>query len=182
MAAPDPLVMPLARELLECFEQEILKVTTSPLYIGLRSGSVVDIQLSGIEDEGCSGLAWVRPVSFYPSSGVFPAQDEGPLPKGTGAWAVTLEMGAVRCVPTPDANSIITNDQWDVLTQAVMDDAAAMRRALCCFADLAPRRLKQMIPGIWQPLSVEGGATGGVLSVTVLGPACDCSEAGPASS
>lgn len=179
MPVSDPLVMPLARELLACLEQEIDKVETPPLYRGLRTGPVVSISLSQNEDEGCSGLAWVRPVTFFPSSGAFPAQDEAPLPKGVSAWAVQLEMGVVRCVPTPDHNSIITTQQWDNLTQAVMDDAAAMRRALCCFGELGRSRVRNMLPGLWTPLDVEGGATGGTLGVTLRGPVCDCSEAGP---
>jgi hypothetical protein len=182
MAIADPLVMPLARELLECLDQEIAKVLNPPRYVQLRPGTVVDHLLSTTSDECCDGLAWVRPESFFPSSSVFPNQDETPLAKGVLAWAVTLEMGAVRCAPTPDENSIPTGDQWDAVTQAVMDDAAAMRRALCCFIDAVPGRAKYVLPGLWQPLSVQGGCVGGILPITVRGPVCDCAEAGPISS
>jgi len=182
MPVADPLVMPLARELLECLDQEIAKVLNPPRYVQLRPGTVVDHLLSTSDDECCDGLAWVRPGGFFPSSAVFPNQDEVPLPKGVLAWAVTLEMGSVRCAPTPDENSIPSGDQWDAVTQAVMDDAAAMRRALCCFIDAKPGRAKVVLPGIWQPLSVQGGCVGGILPVTVRGPICDCAEAGPESS
>lgn len=182
MAILDPLVMPLARELLACYDQEILKVANPPMHVGLRIGTVVDHLISLHDDECCEGLAWVRPDTFYPSSGVFPAQDDAPAPKGQLAWAVTLELGAVRCAPTPDATSIPSNEDWDYVTQAVMDDAAAMRRAICCFIANQPNRHRRVLPGAWQPLSVQGGCTGGVLPVTVMGPTCDCEDAGPTSS
>src|SRR5690554_8007944 len=92
----DPLVMPLARELLECLRVEIAKVADPPAHVGLRPGTVVDHLISLNDDECCEGLAWVRPAGFYPSSSTFPAQDEVPLKTGIRAWAVTLEMGVVR--------------------------------------------------------------------------------------
>lgn len=181
MAVSDPMVMPLARELLECLDQEIQKVLNPPLYVQLRPGNVVDHLLSTHEDECCSGLAWVRPSGFFPSSAAFPLQDPAPLPKGVGAWAITLELGAVRCAPVGDENHLPTAADWDVTTQAVMDDAAAMRRAICCFIEGVQGRARNVLPGLWQPLSIQGGCVGGILPVTVRGPACDCAEAGPES-
>lgn len=182
MAILDPLVMPLARELLACYDQELLKVTTPPMHVGLRTGTVVDHLISLNDDECCEGLAWVRPENFYPSSGTFPAQDDAPLPKSTLAWAVVLELGAVRCAPTPDATSIPTDEDWDNNAQVIMDDAAAMRRAICCFVAKQPNRNRRVLPGMWQPLSVQGGCSGGVLPVTIMGPICDCKDIGPTSS
>lgn len=182
MAVSDPLVMPLALDLLDCYQQELAKLETPPEYIGIRPGTTVDFLLSTSEDECCGGLAWVRPATFYPNSGVFPAQDETPQPKGIGAWAVTLELGIVQCAPTPDENSIPTADDWLAVTQAVYDAGAAMRRAICCFIDRDPVRWRQrVLPGAWQPVAVQGGCVGGVLPVTFRGPACDCADAGPAS-
>lgn len=185
MPIADPVVMPLAEELLECLAQEIAKVASPPRYVQLRPGTVVDHLLSTTEDECCDGLAWVRPASFAPSSGAFPAQDETPAKTfaGARAWAVTLELGAVRCAPTPDANAIPTGDEWAAVTQAVMDDAAAMRRAICCFIAADPTNRKEnVLAGLWQPVAVQGGCVGGVLPVTLRGPACDCRDAGPDSS
>lgn len=179
----DPMVMPLARELLDCYDQELAKVDSPPAYVQLRPGNVVAHLLSVNEDECCEGLAWVRPASFFPSSAVFPTQDAQPIKGGVRAWAVTLELGAVRCAPTGDENAIPTGEEWDATVQAVMDDAAAMRRAICCFID-APgtNRSGRVIAGLWQPVEVQGGCVGGIMPVTIQGPACDCSEAGPASS
>jgi hypothetical protein len=182
MAVSDPLVMPFAREMLECLDVEIMKVLSPPMYVQLRAGNVVAHLLSTYQDECCQGLAWVRPSGFFPSSGVFPTQDAAPLPKGTSAWSVTLELGSVRCAPVGDETTIPTAEEWDETTQAVMDDAAAMRRAICCFIDAAPNRSRRVLPGLWQPIEVQGGCVGGIMPVTILGPACDCAEAGPASS
>jgi hypothetical protein len=172
----DPVVMPLARELLQCLDEEISKVASPPLYVQLRPGTVVDHLLSTTDDECCRGLAWVRPVTFVPSSGTFPAPDDAPMKGGPRSWAVTLELGAIRCVPTPPPALLVTGEQWDAVVQAVMDDAAAMRRAICCFAAASPGRWSRMTIGAWQPISVQGGCTGGILPVTLQGPACDCSE------
>lgn len=182
MPVSDPMVMPLARQLLECLEQEMAKVESPPRYVQLRTGAVVDHLLSVSSDECCDGLAWVRPALFYPSSSTFPIQDTAPLPKGVSSWALTLELGAIRCAPTPDADRIPTSDEWDAVTQAVMDDAAAMRRAICCFIDDQHGRARNVLPGQWTPIPVSGGCAGGTLPITLRGPACDCSEAGPASS
>jgi hypothetical protein len=181
MSISDPVVMPLARELKACFEQELAKVPDPPLNVHLRPGTEVAAYLTQQRDEGCEGLAWVRVVTFGPSSTAFPGQDETPLPKGTSGWAITLEMGALRCAPTPEATEIPTEDEWEAVTEGVMDDAAAMRRAICCFIEARAGRTKWTLPGLWQPFEVSGRLTGGAMTVTVRGPACDCSEAGPAS-
>jgi len=181
MAVSDPLVMPLARELLECYEQELAKLENPPAYVQLRAGNVVAHLVSTSQDECCEGLGWVRPASFFPSSDAFPVPDGAPVKGGTRAWAVTLELGFVQCAPVGDETQIPTADDWDATVQGVMDAAAAMRRAICCFVEAAPRRSGRVVIGTWQPIEVQGGCVGGLMPVTVSGPACDCSEAGPES-
>jgi hypothetical protein len=181
MPVSDPLVMPLARELLACYETELAKLEDPPASIGLRPGSVVGFLLSMADDECCSGLAWIRPDAFYPSSTAFPNPDTVAQKQGTRAWAVTLELGYVRCAPTPDAGSIPSNDEWDEVTQAVMDAGAAMRRAICCFIEAQPMRAQRVLPGQWQPVPVDGGCVGGLMPITIMGPACDCADAGDVS-
>jgi hypothetical protein len=181
----DPVVMPLARQMLACLEQEIDKVTKPPAYIRLAPGSQVDhlINGDGSQDECCEGLAWVRPAGFYPTLGSspFPAQDPVPSKDGVRAWAITLELGAIRCAPVGDEKNIPTAAEWDAATQAVMDDAAAMRRAICCFIDAVPGRSQKVLVGQWEPIQIQGGCVGGLIPVTILGPACDCADAGPVS-
>lgn len=179
----DPLVMPLALELLACYEQELAKLDDPPASTGIRPGTIVDFLLSTSDDECCGGLAWVRPGSFYPSSTVALAQDEVPQKQGVTAWAVTLELGIVTCSPTPGEGSIPSNADWLAVTQQVMDGAAAMRRAICCFIENdRVNRIQRVLPGIGEPVAVQGGCVGWVLPVTMRGPACDCADAGPTSS
>lgn len=183
MAVSDPLVMPLARELLECYTVELDKLLAPPSSVGLRPGSVVDLLMSTSDDECCAGLAWVRPDTFNPTNGPFPTQPQSAQRQGPLAWAVTLELGYARCAPTPDATSIPTNAEWDEVTQGVMDAGAAMRRAVCCWIEQnKATRAQQSLIGQWRWISVEGGCVGGVLPVTLQGPACDCADAGPTSS
>lgn len=171
----DPLVMPLAEQMLACYETELLKLADPPKSVGVRPGTIVDFLMSMSDDECCNGLAWVRPVTFYPSSTAFPTQDTTAQKQGTRAWAVTLELGYVRCAPTPDADAIPSNAEWFAVTQAVMDAAAAMRRAICCWSDSAPMRVQRILPGQWEPVAVEGGCVGGTIPITLMGLACDCS-------
>lgn len=181
MTLPDPMVIPIAYELLDCLEQEVSKVADPPNLIGLRTGDVVDHLLAFGDDECCQGLAWVRPVDVFPSSGTagaWPAQDNTPLARGVISWAFVLEMGVIRCAPTPDMDSIPTVVQWNSVTEAVMADAAAMRRALCCYLDGAPERRASMLALNWRPLPISGGCVGGVMTATFKGPECDCAEAG----
>lgn len=183
MAIADPLVMPLALELLECYSTELAKMESPPDSIGIRPGTVVDFLLSMSDDECCNGLAWVRPETFYPSSAAFPTQDTTAQKQGPRAWAVTLEMGYVRCAPTPDETSIPSNDDWLEVTQSVMDAGAAMRRAVCCWANMVrPSRDQKILVGQWRPVAVQGGCVGGAIPVTLMGPACDCADAGDTSS
>jgi hypothetical protein len=89
---------------------------------------------------------------------------------------VVLELGAARCAPVADGKSIPSCDQWTAASLAVLDDLAAMRRAVCCFA--AARSWRRLVVGNHQPLPVEGGCIGGTLTLTVQAPACDCIEEG----
>lgn len=176
MAAPDPLVTPLAEALLACYATEIAKVSDPPAQVCLRTGDVVNFLLSATEDECCEGLAWVRAANVHPTID-FPEQQAAPLGVAGQivSWAVVLELGAVRCAPTPGHQSIPSCDEWTALTEKVNDDAAAMRRAMCCFAK--PRR-GRVLPGLWEPLSVEGGCTGSTMTLTVRAGNCDCDQEG----
>jgi hypothetical protein len=179
VSVADPLVMPLALELLACLDTEVARVAYPPARVGLRPGSVVDLLVSTTSDECCEGSAWVRPVTFFPAGSVFPAQDSVPSTPNPASWAITFELGVARCSPTPPETAIPSPAEWDEVVQRVMDDAAAMRRAICCFiaADPVPRS-RSVLFGAWSPLDVEGGCVGGTMEVTVRGPACDCADVG----
>lgn len=172
-AVLDPSVAPVASTLLQCLTAELATVPRPPTQVMFRVGVTVELLLSQYSDECCLGLGWVRLVTVYPST-VFPQPDAGAEGCGTLAWAAVLEMGAARCAPTPPSNQIPSAEEWNTLAEEVFADASAMRRALCCFADVEGDRL--FVPGLWQPLPVEGGCAGGVMAVTVAVDACDCTD------
>jgi hypothetical protein len=180
MSYPDLVAFPMAQALVACLEDQMSLVLDPPASVGLRPGQQVDPLLSIYEDECCNGLAWVRINRIYPSSiDDFPTQDQVaigcPSPR---AWAVEMEMGAVRCAPTPDATTIPSNDDWGALVEKQMQDAAAMRRAvICCFGDLDITYLL----GDWNPLPVSGRCSGGTQMVTVAAEYVDCCEDVPES-
>lgn len=182
MAVSDPVVMPLARELLACFETELAKVASPPLDIQLMPGIAPYADISQNRNQCCEGLGWVRVDTFFPASSTFPLQDEVPPAKGvSSAWAVVLEFGVFRCAPTPGADGIISGAQTERMVVEMMDDAAAMRRAICCLEASPGRKRQSVLAGPWTPLDVQGGCSGGYMTVTVRGPACDCSDAGDVS-
>lgn len=174
MTVVDPTVTPLAMGLLACYETEIGKVASPPASVCLRTGVSVDLLISTTGDECCDGLAWIRVAGVYPSA-TFPEQDAAPERCGPIQWAVVLELGAARCAPTTDARSIPTCEQWLAVSRAVLDDRAAMVRAICCWADGTDL---QWLAGMWQPLATEGGCVGGTMTVTVAAPYCECAPTG----
>lgn len=171
MSVVDLSVTPVLVELQDCLSTQVAQVTFPPFGVAcLRPGDRVDLLLSTTRDECCEGLAWVRVVGGFDSA-KFPAPDQLPTKCIGDRMAVVLEMGVARCAPTPDATAIPTCEEWTEVTQRVMDDWAAMRRAARCFQALNPTRL--MIRGGWQPLPTEGGCVGGTLLVTVAVQDCD---------
>lgn len=168
---PDLVVTPIAELLLACFTETIATVPHPPSVVSLRPGDQVQLLLSKLRDECCEGLAWVRVAAFYPSAN-FPDVDGTYNRCAPVQWAVVLELGAARCAPIGTAISLPTQAQWTAVTLETLNDAAAMRRALCCLADVDPDRM--WLAGQWTPLTVEGGCVGGTMTVTVAAGACDC--------
>jgi hypothetical protein len=169
----DLSVRPVVDVLLACLEQEIARVETPPQVVCLRPGASVELLMSTVRDECCEGLAWVRVATIYPSSN-FPTPDSEPTKCSPYQYAAVLEMGVARCAPTPGAEDIPSCEEWTDVTYAVLDDAAAMRRAVCCFTAIEKPRL--VVVGTWQPAPTEGGCVGGSMTVTVAVGDCDCVE------
>lgn len=181
MTAPisDPVIAPIAADLVVCLALELAKVpnpiSDTPRPVCLRPGDRVDLLISQTRDECCEGLSWVRMVRIYPSAQQrFPAQDDRVTPCDVLRWAVTMELGAVRCAPTAEPEDLPTCDEWTETTLNEYDDLAAIRRALCCYQQQNPTRLLAIDPG--EPITTEGGCTGVTMLVTISAPACDCTE------
>jgi hypothetical protein len=173
----DQSVSPVLLDLLDCLRTEVDRLLHPPANVSLRPGSVMELLMSQGRDECCEGVAWVRVIQVYPSS-TFPIQDlvwDGPC--GPAAWAVQVELGVARCAPTPDMSEIPSSDVWDALSLQVMDDAAAVRKAVCCYT--ASNLDRMILEGQWLPTAVEGGCVGGAQILTVAIGACDCDEPEP---
>jgi hypothetical protein len=170
---PDRVALPAALAMLVCLDAQVSRLDTPPAYVGLRPGAGVDFQMSLTQDECCQGLAWVRVDGIFPSSVNFPNPDQTPLRCGVGQWGVALEIGIVRCAPTPSAQSIVLPDEYSALAEALLADFAAMDCAIQCMLDGWKR---VAVVGRWTPLSLATNCAGGTMTVTVAAPACNCAE------
>lgn len=171
----DLMVLPRAESMLACLQETVADLAKPPADVMLRVGNQVELLMSLNQNECCSGLGWVRVAGIWPSSGAaFPEPDALADKCGPLRYAAQLELGIARCAPTTDIRTIPTADQWNEVTATVLDDAAAMRRAVCCWTDLNKDALHLI--GAWQPLLVQGGCLGGTMTVTVATPACDCED------
>lgn len=174
----DLIGTPVADELLACFTAKLAELPNPPKYIQMRVGQETGPLLGPNVDECCSGLAWVRIAGIYPSWDSFPAADNTWTPCGPLAYAVQLEMGMAFCMPWSDSDG--TSDDIDPPGEADWASAAItqmqhqnlMRQtAACCF-----RPTQRRAVGAWESFPVEGGCTGGKLTVTVsvMNPCSDC--------
>jgi hypothetical protein len=177
-APTDPIATPVANALLACLTTQMNTLASPPARIQLRAGAETGPLIGPNVDECCAGLAWVRVAQVYPSWNNFPGPDNDWLPCGPLAYAVVLEMGTAFCMPWSDSDDAFDNvdppntADWSDAFGTLMTHQTLMRRAAaCCFAPTQRRAV-----GEWNPLSVEGGCTGGTLRVTVsvMAPCGDC--------
>jgi hypothetical protein len=169
----DTLIFPVAQQLLDCLCAALpldMAAAKVPAHCAFRPGEIVSADASVYEDLCCEGLAWVRIADIYPSATDFPAPDTLTVVTGCGpmGWGVALEMGVMRCAPTGSFETIPTDAEWLELQQDIMNDAAAMRRAMCCM--IAQYDPSSIAIGSWQPLPTTGGCAGGLWSISVQLP------------
>jgi hypothetical protein len=158
--AAETAVMLAADTLRACFEEALGRP------VCIRAGASITLWASTTEDECCSGAAWIRIGPMYPG---FPEQDPTPQPCWPPLWSLVLEMGAARCAPTPDAQSIPTCDQHTALAGDIVADAAAMLCAAACFTSATE---DQVQIGAWEPAPIEANCAGGSLTLTVSFSPC----------
>lgn len=152
-----------AEDLLICLNTAALDISSPPQNSSLRSGAAIALDISQNQNECCDGLAWVRIGDEFPSV-VFPEQDLTAANCGYGVWVVELEMGIARCAPVGDINNTPTYEEHYALAQLLEEDAAAMRRAYCCFTT---DRLTVQALGRLAKFGPEGGCVGTIATVTV---------------
>lgn len=168
----DPIAWPLAEALSDCLC--ILLEEEAPV----RCCCVMFGADVAWDDCSCDGrrggMAWVRIANVYPTA-TFPSPytgQPGPCGGAYDGWAVTLELGILRCAPTIDERGRLPrcDQNWSAARRAAAD-AHLMRRAVMCCSWAGDRRY---IVGSWEPLGPEGGCHGGVMTVTVNSRACVC--------
>lgn len=174
----DPIGLPVAEQLLACLTEQLQTLPSPPANIHLRLGQETGPLIGPNTDECCAGLAWVRISQIYPSWDSFPGPDNTWLPCGPLAYAVVLEMGVAFCMPWSDTSGTYDDmdppsaQDWATAAATQMQHQTLMRRAAaCCF-----RTTQRRAVGEWSSLPVEGGCTGGKLTVTVsvMNPCMDC--------
>lgn len=182
----DPIAWPIQSEFLDCLTEAFTSPQWAhpepPKLICHRTGngqSIPQINPRTKVNECCGGLAWVRLVSFYPTTGDRQLSPASSLDNCFHMWAVSLQLGALRC--WPHAGKYATCDNWATNAFLVDEDAAALRRAVkCCFTPTHQTEADGIgaIMGAWAAAGVDGQCVGGVLPVTV-GPipgGADCCE------
>lgn len=156
-----------AQALLSCFEDEL---TSSPNPIPLKNICLrvgeIPFDVEDGTDLCCEGFAWVRVVRIYPSVR-FPQQVDDPNNCNVSSYAIELEMGAIRCMPFERDCDI-----WTAAALQVDADAAAMRRALCCYRPTVVT--DQVLAGEWTPVGSDGGCIGGTMTITVQADCLEC--------
>jgi hypothetical protein len=162
-----------AAQLHACLCAQVNALTNPPERCCLSVGAQFELGVALNEDMCRCGTAWVRIAGFVPSV-TFPGQQEEPTNCRPPFWALTLEMGIARCPPLGTMADLPTCTEWATFAQTVMDDAAAMRRALyCCEETLLKARGLKFVVGNWTPFGPEGMCGGGTMTVTVPVLACD---------
>lgn len=157
----------------DCLCTQVAALASPPQRCCLAVGAQFEMGVALNEDMCRCGTAWVRIASFVPSN-VFPAAVDEPTNCNPTFWALTLEMGIARCPPLGSMSDLPTCDEWATYTSQIMDDAAAMRRAVyCCEQPLIKARGLKFVVGQWTPFGPEGLCGGGTLSVTLPVVACD---------
>lgn len=174
----DLIGTPVAEELLTCFTARLAELPNPPARIQLRVGQETGPLIGPNVDECCAGLAWIRITDIYPSWNSFPGPDYDWLPCGPLAYAVVLEMGMAFCMPWSASDDSFENmdppntQDWATAFATQMLHQTLMRQtAACCW-----RPTQRRAVGAWSPFPVDGGCTGGKLTVTVsvMAPCSDC--------
>lgn len=171
MIGIDGLVSELALALRDCLQQALETETTPPAEVCLVPGEDGRLLLSAglAEDRCCDGFAWVRVDTIAPH---IPQPGADIRPCGITTWAVTLEMGAARCAPPGDQTAGPTCQQLTDTALLTLQDAAAMRRAWCCWAPDVDSGVTAI--GEWRPFGPDGGCVGGTMPVVAHVDHCEC--------
>jgi hypothetical protein len=157
----------LADRLRACLCTQVALLPDPPQRCEVMVGSELEFLVSLSEDYCRCGTAWVR-ISEIVSTEVFPTPQEQFRHCLPDQWAMTLEVGIVRCPPVGDAGVLPTPAELSAFAATVMLDAQAMRKAIsCCFTPPLEAIGRQWIMGSWQAFGPMGMCAGGRMPVQV---------------
>lgn len=149
---PVPAAINAIIELTECMCELLALEGAGPTcWCGLYPGAAVSWEYCTACDGDTCGMGYVRlamvsPYQVFPSPAV---DDKCVLPT---MWA--LEVGALRCMPTPHDGEVLDVGSMAEVAIGQMLDARALRKAIkCCVPDLGL--------GLWSPAGPNGACVGG---------------------
>lgn len=181
----DMMVMPVLVAALQCLKSFAPIWPNAPQLFQVRPGNSFTASADSAFDECCAGVAWVRMGTMWPTDN-FPVQKVDVGVAEETDWAVQVEFGIQRCIPTQGDDgvygSVVTTAQWLAATMQETDDAAMLRKAACCLRDSyvgfqgRPLGNSGFIMGTQTPLENSGPCGGIMLLTTVRVPACDCAD------
>lgn len=185
----DFVAWPILDELLECLTSAFLDYghPSPPKLICHRSGngqSIPQVNPTTRKNECCGGLAWVRLLTSYPTTGDAQLSPVTRIDDCYAGEALQVELGALRC--WPHLGGYATCDDWATNANLVAQDTAALRRAVrCCFVPLheSAQDAVGVIRGQWRPAGISGQCVGGIVPVTIgpLDPDDCCEVTSPGS-
>lgn len=179
--AIEPLSWKIAKSLIACLCAELAAnfvadpTLPMPKRCCLRAGSeiLMDVTDAG-EDLCCSGEAYVKVISIYPSA-AFPEPDQPTAtPCQMSRYTMALELGVLRCIP----DSATCTESDFAVRRAMADGEAAFRAACCWGADLKTPQLVgrgvKWFAGGWDIGGPDGLCVTGTmpLFVSLPGPGC----------
>ena len=154
MTAPDPGPVELAQKLLDLCMIELVESTGGDPARGyLHPGGKVPPDYLG-DNAGCD-YASVRIVDLNPQPGTWSR------PCAPSIYQMVVEIKVMRCYPDRDPRMMPDPAVLAAATRVALDDAAAVRRALCAFP--SPARVEV---GRWRPEGPDGGAYSGITTAT----------------
>jgi hypothetical protein len=173
----DTMVMPILTNAMACLQTEANKVPSPPAKYTIRPGAEFIALADNVETECCAGIGWVRPGNLSETIDFPTPMQESSGNNPADEYAVQVELGIMRCSPmisniTGEQDAIPTEAQWLAAVQAQQDDAAALRRVVCCLRDIYSS--SAVVAGSITPLNNEGGCGGISVVLTIRAPACDC--------
>ena len=160
-----------AQALLSCLEEALTEAGNPPGIISLRGGDHVSPSISVNGDECCSGIGWVRIVRTDVADLDLPSGVRGRCINHTRT--TTLEMGVIRCMPTPDSGRMVTAEEWDDVVLQMEADHGSMEQALCCLTAVDSLGDPDYTALSYEPRGQDGNCIGGTLQLTVT-YACAC--------